>query len=113
MATTSLLGLQAFVAEIGLDPIPSFAAADVLTSPIDIYHSYLAEHLQALVECDPHLVYNSIQLSNAIEYGDLDVILPKLKLRNINHKNLTSELLKKVRSFPQFFQGQLGWSSRI
>ena len=45
MATASLPGLEAFVAEIGLGPIPSFAAADVLNNPIDIYHSYLAEHL--------------------------------------------------------------------
>ena len=67
MATASLAGLQAFVSEIGLRPIPEFAAADVLKSPIDIYHSYLAERLLALVECDPHLVYNAIQPSKTID----------------------------------------------
>ena len=51
---------------------PSFAAEDVLNNLIDICHSYLAEHLQMLVECDPYLVYNSIQPSNTIENGDLD-----------------------------------------
>ena len=80
MATTSLPGLEAFVAEIGLGPIPPFAAADVLNNPIDIYHSYLAKHLQALVECDPDLVYDAIQPANTTGNGDLDVVLPKLKL---------------------------------
>ncbi|KAH8593952.1 arginyl-tRNA synthetase [Bisporella sp. PMI_857] len=95
MATTSLLGLQAFVTEIGLELLPSFVAADVLNNPIDIYHSYLAEHLQSLVECDPHLAYNSIQASKTIEDGDLDIVLPKLKLEGIEPKELAGELLKK------------------
>jgi hypothetical protein len=51
---------------------PSFAAEDVLNNLIDICHSYLAEHLQMLVECDPYLVYNPIQPSNTIENGDLE-----------------------------------------
>jgi hypothetical protein len=51
---------------------PPFAAADFLNNLIDICHSYLAEHLQMLVECDPYLVYNSIQPSNTNENGDLD-----------------------------------------
>lgn len=96
MATASLPGLQAFAADIGLEPIPGFAEADVLNSPIDIYHSYLAERLLALVECDPQLVYNSIQPSKTIEDGDLDIVLPKLKLDGIKPKELAGELLKKV-----------------
>ena len=95
MATASLPGLQAFAAsEIGLDPIPSFAAADVLHNPIDIYHSYLAQLLQSLVECDADLVYNCIQ--SASGNGDLDIVLPKLKLPGVNSKELASELSQKV-----------------
>lgn len=106
--TTSLPGLQAFLAELGLElePIPSFAAADVLNKPIDIYHSYLAEHFQKLVDCDRGLVYDSIQPANATENGDLDVVLPKLKLPGITPKELAGELLKKVwrlSQFPQWF----------
>lgn len=104
MATASLSGLQAFVAESGLDPIPSFVEADFLNNPIDIYHAYLAEHLQTLVECDSHLVYNSIQPSNTIENGDLDIVLPKLKLRDVSPKELAAELLKKVSLFGSFVQ---------
>jgi arginyl-tRNA synthetase len=96
MATASLPGLQAFVAEIGLQPIPSFAAADVLHNPIDIYHSYLADLFQTLVKCDPDLVYNSIQPASTSGNGDLDIVLPKLKLPGISPKELAGELLTKV-----------------
>jgi arginyl-tRNA synthetase len=96
MATVSLPGLQAFVAKIGLDPIPSFAAADVLHNPIDIYHSYLAEVFRTLVKCDPDLVYSSIQPASSAGNGDLDIVLPKLKLSGVSPKELADELLKKV-----------------
>lgn len=96
MATASLAGLQAFVAELGLRPIPEFPEADVLNSPIDIYHSYLSERLLELVACDPQLVYHSIQPSKTIEDGDLDIVLPKLKLDGIKPKELAGELLNKV-----------------
>jgi arginyl-tRNA synthetase len=96
MATASLQGLQALVAEIGLEPIPLFAAADVLHNPIDIYHSYLADLFQTLVKCDPDLVYNSIQPASTSGNGDLDIVLPKLKLPGISPKELAGELLTKV-----------------
>ena len=99
MATSSLPGLQALLTEVGLQPLPHFTAADVWNNPIDIYHSYLAESLQTLVECDPELVYNSIQLSKTIEEGDLDIVLPKLKLPGISPKQLAGELLPKVGRF--------------
>jgi arginyl-tRNA synthetase len=106
MATVSFLGLQAFVAEIGLGPIPSFAAADVLNNPIDIYRSYLAEVFRTLVECDPDLVYNSIQPASTVGNGDLDFVLPKLKLSSASPKELAGELLKKVSSI-HILQGLL------
>ncbi|KAL5321423.1 hypothetical protein ACEPPN_009381 [Leptodophora sp. 'Broadleaf-Isolate-01'] len=102
MATSSLPGLQAFVAQIGLEPLQTFAKADTLNNPLDIYHSYLAESLQALVECDPDVIYNSIQLSKTIEDGDLDIVLPKLKLDGIKPKELAFELVKTFPPHPLF-----------
>jgi len=104
MATASLPALQAFVAEMELEPIPSFAASNVLNNPIDIYHSYLAKHFQTLVECDPDRVYDSIQPANTTENGDLDIVLPRLKLTGTSPKELAGELLKKVCCFLQFDQ---------
>jgi arginyl-tRNA synthetase len=104
MTTVSLPCLEALLAEMGVEAIPSFAVADVLNNPLDIYHSYLAKNLQTLVDCDPNLVYNSIQPSSTIEDGDLDIILPKLKLHGVKPQTLADELLKKVGSFSQFCQ---------
>jgi arginyl-tRNA synthetase len=97
MATISLSGLQAFVADIGLDPIPSFAAADVLNNPLDIYHSYLAGVFQAIIGCDADVVYSSIQPPGTTENGDLDIVLPKLKLPGTSPKELAGKLIEKVR----------------
>ena len=103
MATTSFPALEAFVGELGLGPIPSFAAADVLNDPIDLWHSYLAEDIHRLLECDPDLVYKAIQPPNTTQDGDLDIILPRLKLPGGNPKELAGELHKKVYSFSSTF----------
>jgi arginyl-tRNA synthetase len=95
MTTTSFPGLDAFVAELGLGPIPSFAASDVLNDPIDICRSYLAEYFQQLVERGPDLIYNAIQPPSTTVDGDLDIVLPRLKLPGAP-KELAGELIKKV-----------------
>jgi arginyl-tRNA synthetase len=96
MGTTSLPGLEAYLKELGLGPIPLFAAADFLNSPLDIYHSYLAESFLPLVECGPDIIYNAIQPPGSIGDGDLDIVVPRLKLPGVNPKELALELLKKV-----------------
>ena len=96
MATTSLPGLEAFLASLGVGPVPSFAAADVLNDPMDLCHSYLAEDFQRLVECDPELVYKAIQPPSTTQDGDLDIVLPRLKLPGANPKELAGTLLKQV-----------------
>jgi hypothetical protein len=96
MATTSLRGLETFVAELGLGPVPYFATADVLNDPMDLCHSYLAEDFGRLVECDPELVYKAIQPPHTIQDGDLDIVLPRLKLSGGSPKELAGELLKQV-----------------
>jgi arginyl-tRNA synthetase len=103
MATTSLPGLEALLAQIGLGPMPSFEAADVLNNPIDIYHSYLAESFHTLVDCDLDLVYDSVQSSNATGNGDLDIVLPRLKLPGASPKELAGGLLNRVCLLPYSF----------
>ena len=96
MATTSLPGLETLLAEIGLGPVPSFQAADVLHNPMDLYRSYLAADFQQLVDSDPDLVYKAIQPPITIQDGDLDIVLPRLKLPGGNPKELAAELLRQV-----------------
>jgi arginyl-tRNA synthetase len=102
MATTSLPGLETFVADLGLGPLPHFATADILNDPMDLYHSYLAEDFGRLIESDPDLVYKAIQPPNTIQDGDLDIVLPRLKLSGGSPKELGAELLKKVCQLSQF-----------
>jgi arginyl-tRNA synthetase len=100
MATTACLpGLEALLADLGLGPIPSFTAADVLNHPIDIYHSYLAANFQNLVECDPDLVYESILPANTTGNGDLDIVLPRLKLPGASPKELAEKLINQACYF--------------
>ena len=98
MATASLPGLENLLANIGLGPVPYFAAADVLRNPMDLYRSYLAADFQQLVDSDPDLVYKAIQSPNTIQDGDLDIVLPRLKLPGGSPKELAGELLKLVCS---------------
>jgi len=102
MATTSIPGLETFVADLGLGPLPHFATADILNDPMDLYHSYLAEDFGRLIESDPDLVYKAIQPPNTIQDGDLDIVLPRLKLSGGSPKELGAGLLKKVCQLSQF-----------
>jgi hypothetical protein len=97
MATLSSDGLQALLGGLGVEsPIPSFPLADIKNSPMDIYLSYLAEILVQLVECVPQVAYQSIQWPN--ETGDLAVVLPRLRLKDVNPNDLAVELKKRVGS---------------
>ena len=68
MATTSLPGLQALVANIGLDPIPSFNAAHVLNNPA-IYRNVVTNDTLAntlslqLYHSNPRLRHKTFHLS--------------------------------------------------
>jgi len=90
------------VADLGLGPLPHFATADILNDPMDLYHSYLAEDFGRLIESDPDLVYKAIQPPNTIQDGDLDIVLPRLKLSGGSPKELGAGLLKKVCQLFQF-----------
>jgi arginyl-tRNA synthetase len=95
MATLSSDGLQALLEGIGIErPIPSFPQADVRNSPMGIYISYLADILVQLTECEPQVAYESIQLPN--DFGDLVVVLPRLRLKDVSPNDLAIELKQRV-----------------
>jgi arginyl-tRNA synthetase len=102
MATLSSDGLQALLEGIGIErPIPSFPQADVQNSPMDIYKSYLADILVQLTECEPQVAYESIQLPN--DFGDLVVVLPRLRLKDVKPKDLAIELKQRVGWHARYF----------
>jgi len=99
MATDTLDGLTAFLRTLDLGGIPQLSSADVLHQPIDIFHVYLAETLQALVGCDLQQAYEAIQPGNAANHGDLYIVIPRLKLpEGHGMQELAADLVKKVGS---------------
>jgi arginyl-tRNA synthetase len=95
MATLSSDGIQALLGGVGVEsPIPSFPLADIRNSPMGIYLSYLAEILVQLTECVPQVAYDSIQWPN--DMGDLVVVVPRLRFKDVNPNDLAVELWQKV-----------------
>lgn len=76
--------LRTHLAHLGLESqMPEIPAADVLVKPLDIFRSHLAYLVASALGCDVSLAYDSIRLSNDLSQGDLEVVLPKLKLENL------------------------------
>lgn len=95
MTTLSSDGLQALLVGVGVEsPIPSFPSADIRNRPMGIYLSYLAETLVQLTECVPQVAYDSIQWPN--DLGDLVVVVPRLRVKDVSPNGLAVELKKRV-----------------
>jgi len=77
-------------------PIPTAQAADVLTKPGDIYRSYLADTLSDIVDCDAETIYDAIGSNNDPSQGDLTVAVPRLRLKDVDNKELAFTVVKHV-----------------
>lgn len=99
MATCTVNGLQDLLGKVGLDtPVPEFPGGDIVHNPQDIFRAYLADTLQKLVEVDRVVAYDAIQPSNMTGMGDLVIVSPRLRLKDIKPKDLVSDLAHRVRS---------------
>ena len=91
MATLSPEGLQTLLKSIGVEvPVTSFPLADIQNSPLDIYLSCLSDTLVKLTGCEPQHAYDAIQWPN--DFGDLVVVTPRLRLKDVQAEELASEL---------------------
>ncbi|CAM1504760.1 Fc.00g023510.m01.CDS01 [Cosmosporella sp. VM-42] len=103
MATCSVNGLQDLLGKVGLDtPVPAFAGGDIIHNPQDIFRAYLADTLQKLVDCDRAVAYDAIQPSNVTGMGDLVIVSPRLRLKDIKPKDLVSDLAHRLPRSPPF-----------
>ena len=106
ITTMEMSGLEALLRELGLTvPIPPFPSADVLNIPLDIGRSYFADILCSLIGSDAATAYNSIQLPNSIDNGDLAVILPRLN-QGPDSESLGFTIKQNVWSFPSYYLGR-------
>src|ERR1700722_3268893 len=60
---------------------------------ISTYHTWRKSFVQ-LTECVPQVAYDSIHWPN--DTGDLAVVLPRLRLKDVNPNDLAVELRQKV-----------------
>jgi arginyl-tRNA synthetase len=97
MSTTlTLEALEALLASLGVStPVPRFDGRDVLVNPLDLFRSYLAATLTELVGCEPAVALAAIQLPQAM-MGDLEVIVPRLKVKGPKPVDLAFDLCQKV-----------------
>lgn len=103
MATCSIDGLQSLLGRVGLDtPVPEFPSADILSNPQDVFRSYLADTLQRLVHCDGLTAYDAIQPSNITGMGDLVIVSPRLRLKDVRPQEVVSDLSHRVSFTSQY-----------
>lgn len=96
MTTLDIPGLEERLEALKLAvPLPGDGKADVLTKPLDLWRTYLADTLSGLVECDHDVAFKAIQWPNNIYSGDLAVILPRL-CPGSKAQDVAIDLLKKV-----------------
>ncbi|EZF29010.1 arginine-tRNA ligase [Trichophyton interdigitale H6] len=105
MASTSIQGLETLLQALEVStPVPQFLHANVLSAPVDIYRSYIAEIIQKLVECDEDTAYDAVQWANASTNADLMFITARLKLKGVNPKQLAEDIASKFPSNPLLSQ---------
>lgn len=103
MATCTVNGLTDLLGKAGLDtPVPDFPGGDIVHNPQDIFRAYLADTLQKLVQCDRVVAYDAIQSSNVTGMGDLIIVSPRLKLKDVKPKDLVSDLAHRLPRSPPF-----------
>lgn len=96
MATLDQAGLTQLLEKLSISaPVADIVGPTVLTNPLDLCRSTLAELLAGLVDCDIHTAYKSIQWPKNIFNGDLSVTVPKL-CPGRKPAELSSQLVDKV-----------------
>ncbi|KAM0253461.1 hypothetical protein ACHAP5_000490 [Fusarium lateritium] len=82
--------------------MPDYPGADIVHNPQDIFRVYLAELLQKLVKCDRLTAYDAIQTPNVTGMGDLVIVAPRLRLRDVKPEDLVLDLAQRLPISPPF-----------
>jgi hypothetical protein len=99
ITTTTSEGLNALLQRLGLDePVPVVAGTDVLAKPVDIWLAYLVDLLVRLLGCEPAQAFDAITHVPpvATEMGDLDIVIPRLKIPGAQMKSVAADFINGV-----------------
>lgn len=98
MATLTIAGLESLLHALDVKtPVPRFPSADIVSNPVDIYRSYIADAIQELTACDKEVAYDAIQWTT-FAHGDLTLVAPRLKIKGIKPNELASDIASRVRT---------------
>jgi arginyl-tRNA synthetase len=100
MSTLERAGLTLLLKDLSIStPTLEGVQATILSNPLDLCRTTLAELLASIVECDVQTAFRSIQWPNNIFNGDLSVTIPRL-CPGRKPAEVSSQLVDKVRLFP-------------
>jgi arginyl-tRNA synthetase len=89
-STISPDGLNLFLKELSLEPIPTSAAAEAIVKPVEIWRQCFASLLSGsgLLQCEAEAILEAISTTSEVSLGDLVLILPRLKLKDVDKKQV-------------------------
>ena len=99
--TNTLRGLNTLLKGLSLEPMPACASTQALIKPVEIWRAYLTELLSNsnLLDCEAATIQEAISSTTETSLGDLTLILPRLKLKDVDKdglKKLAFDLGAKV-----------------
>lgn len=88
--TRTLGGLNSLLEELSLERVPNCASTQALIKPVDIWRSYFASFLSnsSLLDCEAAAIWEAISSTTDTSLGDLMLILPRLKLKDVDKDGL-------------------------
>ncbi|KAF3481831.1 arginyl-tRNA synthetase [Arthroderma uncinatum] len=105
MSSLSLQGLESLLQALGVQtPVPRFTRANVVSSPIDIYRSYVANTIHKLTGCNEEVAYDAVQWASAATNADLMLVTARLKIKGTNPNQLAQDLVSKFPPTPLLSQ---------
>ncbi|KAH7202852.1 hypothetical protein BKA60DRAFT_499221 [Fusarium oxysporum] len=88
--TNTLRGLNTLLKGLSLEPMPACASTQALIKPVEIWRAYLTELLSNsnLLDCEAATIQEAISSTTETSLGDLTLILPRLKLKDVDKDGL-------------------------
>lgn len=101
MVTDSTTGqLAGLLEKMSVGTLPSYPNCKPEINPIDVYRSHITSVLHDLSGVDPAIIYPVVQWTSSLEYGDLQVPIPALRIKGKKPADLSAEWVSKVRPLP-------------
>ena len=97
--TQTMDQLATSLQSLGLSKIP--AVADTPSYPtlnqLDIYRSHITELLEPITGASAKVIYPALQWTQTLDYGDLMLPVPALRIKGKKPDEMAKEIAEKVR----------------